>query len=522
MSEIQLFHCPNCGAPLDLPEDAASVRCPYCNSSVIVPSNLRNTDDDDAGWTSLAAYHINLGDVGLLVANGKKQEAVNILTSQTGLDQNEASDVADAIERGEKIGPLVRGQGATIHASVTTIDQSELLDLVHQGRKIEAIKQLRSQTGMGLKESKDIVDALERGDMMALVNAFSSGMMFADTGSQGAPALTVTTTHIGSDGDQFATGGVRKAAGLTGCVLAAVILGIIAVTVIPIFFALAMTGGPVAAVWSQINPASFASVDLSLGEEGIGPGQFTDPRAVAADQEGNIYVADYSTGRLQSFDSQGGFRWMVNLGDETIVQSMDISSGDVLYVTAQGALRRFEAGSGAELSAFPDPDRHYYFDDVAVSPDGRIALIYGGENLLVLNNDMQPVFEVPQAVSSVTDDSELDSDVEMDALGNLFILGSFNSLVLKYSPAGRYINQFGGEATGQVDGKFQAVGDIAVDMEGRVYVSDINGIQVFDGNGHFSDHFKPVQYAHGLNFDMQDRLYVASNEPQVVRMVLRD
>ncbi|MBB3605135.1 large subunit ribosomal protein L7/L12 [Mycolicibacterium sp. BK556] len=38
---------------------------------------------------------------------------------------------------------------------------SEVLQLARQGKKIQAIKVLREQTGLGLKESKDIVDALD-------------------------------------------------------------------------------------------------------------------------------------------------------------------------------------------------------------------------------------------------------------------------------------------------------------------------------------------------------------------------
>lgn len=37
---------------------------------------------------------------------------------------------------------------------------SEVLQLALQGQKIQAIKMLREQTGLGLKESKDIVDGL--------------------------------------------------------------------------------------------------------------------------------------------------------------------------------------------------------------------------------------------------------------------------------------------------------------------------------------------------------------------------
>lgn len=36
----------------------------------------------------------------------------------------------------------------------------QILDLVRRGRKIEAIKVYREQTGVGLKEAKDVIDRL--------------------------------------------------------------------------------------------------------------------------------------------------------------------------------------------------------------------------------------------------------------------------------------------------------------------------------------------------------------------------
>ena len=36
------------------------------------------------------------------------------------------------------------------------------LDLIRRGRKIEAIKRLRDMTGLGLREAKDAVEALQR------------------------------------------------------------------------------------------------------------------------------------------------------------------------------------------------------------------------------------------------------------------------------------------------------------------------------------------------------------------------
>ena len=37
----------------------------------------------------------------------------------------------------------------------------EILDLVRRGKKIEAIKVYREQTGLGLKEAKDYIDSLD-------------------------------------------------------------------------------------------------------------------------------------------------------------------------------------------------------------------------------------------------------------------------------------------------------------------------------------------------------------------------
>jgi DNA-directed RNA polymerase subunit RPC12/RpoP len=38
---LDTFNCPNCGAPLDNHGSDPMVRCPYCNTSVIVPKKFR-------------------------------------------------------------------------------------------------------------------------------------------------------------------------------------------------------------------------------------------------------------------------------------------------------------------------------------------------------------------------------------------------------------------------------------------------------------------------------------------------
>lgn len=48
------------------------------------------------------------------------------------------------------------------------VDSGPILQELRSGNKINAIKLYREQTGVGLKEAKDVIDALERGEIVAL------------------------------------------------------------------------------------------------------------------------------------------------------------------------------------------------------------------------------------------------------------------------------------------------------------------------------------------------------------------
>lgn len=128
---------------------------------------------------------------------------------------------------------------------------------------------------------------------------------------------------------------------------------------------------------------------------------------------------------------------------------------------------------------------------------------------------------IPEVFSAVTDHPELDMMLAVDGLGNIYVLGSFNTLVLKYSSEGRYLDQFGGDtqhpAEGVDPGRFQAPDAIAVDGYGRIYVSDVWGVQVFDSNGQFLDFFEVEGVAFGMIFDLDNNLYIASNTPRIIK-----
>lgn len=84
--------------------------------------------------------------------------------------------------------------------------------------------------------------------------------------------------------------------------------------------------------------------------------------------------------------------------------------------------------------------------------------------------------------------SELKS-VEIDSLGNIYVLDSGNSRVQKFDSDGTYLSQFGSAGTG--NGQFQTPYDIAIDSSGNIYVADAENfrVQKFDSNGTYLSQF---------------------------------
>lgn len=104
------FNCPTCGAPLEYPGSGKLVRCPYCNSSVIVPETLRPGAQRRKSLPNRAPP-----------PNPKR-------------------------------------------VFVTPGELDEIKRLLRDGQRIEAIKRYRQATMLGLKEAKDAVDAIEAAD----------------------------------------------------------------------------------------------------------------------------------------------------------------------------------------------------------------------------------------------------------------------------------------------------------------------------------------------------------------------
>jgi ribosomal protein L7/L12 len=108
----------------------------------------------EQGLTSVDAFALeepSLRELVELVRSGNKIEAIKLYRERTGVGLKEAKDAVEALERAD---------AARVTESVGESFRRQLVALLGAGRKIEAIKLYRERTGVGLKQAKDAVERL--------------------------------------------------------------------------------------------------------------------------------------------------------------------------------------------------------------------------------------------------------------------------------------------------------------------------------------------------------------------------
>ena len=283
---------------------------------------------------------------------------------------------------------------------------------------------------------------------------------------------------------------------------------------VPVFSSATRTVNPIRA---DVPPKpkekanSFATVLLTFGSEGIGPGMFTDARSIAIDGAGRIYVGEYNGGRIQVFDPAGKFLNQWSIGDrKTILRGLAADRKGTLYVVHGGGIDRYQGETGEKLGQLQY--ERSGFDDVSIGADGGLVASWQSnrDDIVMFDPNGKVVRTIPAAISSASGDSELDMRVAVDGSGNIYALGRFNNGVFKFGRDGKFINRFG--SGGDKPGQLRAAYSIAVDGYGRVYVGDSKGIQVFDTNGRYLTILELKGVAFGMVFNDKNELFVIARD----------
>ncbi len=210
--------------------------------------------------------------------------------------------------------------------------------------------------------------------------------------------------------------------------------------------------------------------------------------------------------------SRDGHIWVVDRCGANSCAGSDLAP--ILEFAPSGKLLR---SMGAGMFVFPhsvtfDQDGNFWITDgqgrdgkghqvFKFSPQGKVLMVLGKAGVA---GDGPDTFNQP-------------NDVAIAPNGDLFISdghspGRGNARVMKFSPDGKFIKQWGGHGSGP--GQFEVPHTLAFDSRGRRFVGDRanNRIQIFDQDGKFLAEWKQFSRPSGIYIDRNDVIYVTDSE----------
>ncbi len=510
------------------------------------PLEITSSTPDHAG---------QIEKIGRLLKAGNKIEAIKVYRETFGVGLKEAKDAV------EKLGTTVGTPGAfDLHPQgVSTSshrpdrrgagrqplrpppslarlkDQSAKLkqigDNVRAGNKTGAARVLSEVFDLGEAQAGDLVDMLADGKTVKVGNV----TMEVAKESLDSPIIKPARPRVG------------------GCLAA---LALVIVAAIAAWFALNANGGDnqimrafrnlsptETAVPTPVLPATealpatpvptdtptatprFAEASILVGDRGTLPGQFNDARHIGLDGAGNIYVGEYTGGRIQVFDESGTFITQWRVSDENgFIRRMAVDPEGIVYVIYNGNIHKYEGMTGDLLGQI-NYNGGQGFQDVAVTAGGGLVAAWnrdwqGGlfvnfnesqDDIMIFDANGNVVNVISKALSeAASGNAELDTSVTVDGSGNIYASGSLNPGIFKFSPEGKFLNTFGQDRVGYVQA-------MAIDFQGRLFASVSGEILAFDAEGRFLD---SLDASPGdMVFNGSDVLYTI-DDPQVIKYVL--
>lgn len=456
-SPVQAFRCPTCGAPLEPEQGALTMKCGYCGSSVVIPQSLRNPSPASA--SGVPQYNFGGMDLNALVG-----EAMRL---------------------------------------------PEVISMAESGRLDEAAQLYSQITGLSHEDALKSVQSMATGQAASFSPA-GQGVSFQQVQTTYIQPDFATQAKPGFSGQSFNTNyktvasPKRRSCFAVATTIVIFLFILVAGVAVTAYFVFGQSGS------NLLGTFFFANKALSFGDQGTGQGMLNDARSIGVDSSGNIVTADYQDGRIQVFDSNGKFVSLFSLGQKVYVQAMSVNRGGKIFILHNQKIFVYDE-NGQQVSQIGD-DNHDY-SDVTVGADGTLYALSDNETIVRFKKDGTIDLEIPNSISNITGDTDIDTHLAVDGLGNMYILGSFTNAVFKYSPQGKFVNQFGGGKTGNSDdpAKLDSPLAISVDGYGRIFVADIFTVKVYDSSGSYINGISEDNGAvFGLAFDGQNNLYTVS------------
>lgn len=219
--------------------------------------------------------------------------------------------------------------------------------------------------------------------------------------------------------------------------------------------------------------------------------------ADAVELDGQLFVLDTGNNRILAQDRGGNVHRVIDGSSDqrlALRGAMAMATdGRYLYVANSGASQVLvlePAGAVVKTLDLP-PDaasgRPVRPIGLAVGPDGGL-FVSDPDGNRVLHYDSDGVLLQTLGSGARTGGSDgfnAPGGVALDGAGYIYVVDILNGRVVKLSPDGSFVQQFG--RPGDTAGAFSRPKDVAVDAKGNVYVSDglLAAIQVFSPAGEY-------------------------------------
>jgi DNA-binding beta-propeller fold protein YncE len=237
-------------------------------------------------------------------------------------------------------------------------------------------------------------------------------------------------------------------------------------------------------------PLTESGVVGVFGRNGLGPGEFTYPRALTIDARGRVYVVDKSA-RVQRFSPDGEFQLAWSLPEMQAGKPVGLYAhydGRVFVADTHYHRVIVYDADGKELARFGEPgdgDGQFQLPtDVAVDARGFIYVSeYNGNDRVT---QWSPSYKFVQTVVSGEYQGlplRRPAAIDIDAERTLWVADACNHRILRFDLTGKLLSAWG--TMGRESGEMRYPYDIASTRDGRLAVCEFgnNRIQWFDAEG---------------------------------------
>ncbi len=215
------------------------------------------------------------------------------------------------------------------------------------------------------------------------------------------------------------------------------------------------------------------------GACGAGNGQFNEPRGVAVDAEGNVYVADAGNHRIVKLDKAGKFvkAWgSEGEGDGQFLEPFDVGvapDGSLVVLDAvQQRLQRFTP-DGQFVAAFGAQNTFYRPRGLWVDGQGGLWVAdTGGIRILKLDQAGQRLSQIGGRDAPPVGQGQ-PTDVAVGPGGDIWVAEATNGILWHLAADGAIVKSIGLNIAGTLDGPHLAAG-----ADGRLYATEPEGFRV--------------------------------------------